>query len=163
MNLFKKASSKVFILFFVFIIFISLFIFSFTTIINAEDGYCTVDYAVMTSDPQESENCGSRHTEFYCESDPYFHVYKATWCKWINSNDPPPPDLDVPTVINPTKTSIAPTSAILGATVSSLGIPALLFDRGTCITTNSGEIPVQSNCIQEGATTLGVFSHVRNV
>ena len=38
----------------------------------------------------------------------------------------------VPTVTSPTATSITASSAILGAHVTSLGIPAAISQRGTC-------------------------------
>jgi hypothetical protein len=68
----------------------------------------------------------------------------------------PPPT--PPTVINPTATSITQTSAILGANVSSLGVPATISARGVCVTTSP---PAVSNCFPEGGTTLGVFSKLR--
>ena len=60
----------------------------------------------------------------------------------------------IPTVINPTATSIAISTAILGAEVTSLGVPALISERGICY----GETPAPTNCVAEGGTNLGVFT-----
>jgi len=60
----------------------------------------------------------------------------------------------IPTVTTPTNTLIASTSAILGANVTSLGIPASISARGICY----GETSSPTNCVPEGITTLGVFT-----
>ncbi len=64
----------------------------------------------------------------------------------------------VPTVTLPTSTSVSTSSAILGATVSSLGTPASITARGTCY----GATPAPTtNCVAEGATTTGLFTQTR--
>src|SRR3989344_728617 len=64
----------------------------------------------------------------------------------------------VPTVTSPTATSITTTSAILGANVVSLGIPASISARGTCYGTSPNPM---TNCLAQGGTTTGVYSHSR--
>jgi hypothetical protein len=64
----------------------------------------------------------------------------------------------VPTVTSPTATSITSTSATLGATVTSLGSPASISARGTCWGTSFDPI---TNCVAEGGTTTGIFTHSR--
>jgi hypothetical protein len=64
----------------------------------------------------------------------------------------------IPTVTTPTVTSIGINGAILGANVTSLGIPASISERGTCWGTTANPI---TNCIAEGNTTTGIFTHVR--
>jgi len=64
----------------------------------------------------------------------------------------------VPTVTTPTKSSIASTSATLGANVTSLGAPASISARGTCYGTSPNPT---TNCVAEGGTTTGTFTHSR--
>ncbi|MEK7569057.1 MAG: hypothetical protein AAB497_03005 [Patescibacteria group bacterium] len=64
----------------------------------------------------------------------------------------------VPTVTSPTVTSITTTGAILGATVASLGVPASISVRGTCWGATASPT---TNCLAEGGTTTGVFTHAR--
>lgn len=64
----------------------------------------------------------------------------------------------IPTVVNPTSASIATTSATLGADVLSLGTPASISARGTCWGLSANPT---TNCLAEGGTTTGVFSHNR--
>ncbi|HEY4497197.1 MAG TPA: LamG-like jellyroll fold domain-containing protein [Candidatus Paceibacterota bacterium] len=63
----------------------------------------------------------------------------------------------LPTVTSPTATSITTTSAILGANVTSNG-GAALTARGTCWGTSSNPT---TNCLAEGGTATGIFSHNR--
>ena len=64
----------------------------------------------------------------------------------------------IPTVITPTSASINQTSAILGANVTYLGVPSVISSRGTCwATTPEPTI----NCLAEGSTTIGTFTHAR--
>lgn len=64
----------------------------------------------------------------------------------------------LPVVTTPTVTSITTNSAILGANVTNLGFPASISARGTCW----GITPSPTtNCVAEGGTTSGVFSHAR--
>ena len=64
--------------------------------------------------------------------------------------------LKIPTVTTPTATSVTSTSATVGANVTSLGFPASISARGTCVSTGS-----PANCIAQGGTTTGVFTHSR--
>lgn len=64
----------------------------------------------------------------------------------------------LPTVTTPTVTNIAPTTATLGANVTSLGIPASISVRGTCWGTSPAPA---TNCVAEGGTTTGVFTQAR--
>lgn len=64
----------------------------------------------------------------------------------------------VPTVTTPTATSITTTGATLGANVTSLGVPAVTSARGTCWGTSASP---NTNCVAEGGTTTGVFTHAR--
>ena len=64
----------------------------------------------------------------------------------------------VPTVTSPTSTSVAGTTATLGANVTSLGIPASISARGTCWGTLASPI---TNCVAESGTTTGVFTQAR--
>jgi hypothetical protein len=71
------------------------------------------------------------------------------------TNTPPPA---VPTVTSPTATSIAQTTATIGANVTSLGAPATISARGMCY----AKYPIPDiNCASAGGTTLGTFT--RNV
>ncbi|MDP2788644.1 MAG: hypothetical protein Q8O46_01125 [bacterium] len=63
-----------------------------------------------------------------------------------------------PTVITPTVFGITSTGATLGANVTSLGIPAAISARGTCWATTAAPT---TNCVAEGATTTGIFTHAR--
>jgi len=63
----------------------------------------------------------------------------------------------VPTVTTPTSSSPTTTSAILGATVTSLGNPASITARGTCWGTSSPT----TNCTAAAGTTTGAFTHTR--
>jgi hypothetical protein len=63
-----------------------------------------------------------------------------------------------PTVISPTVTAITGTTATLGATVTSLGKPALITARGTCWGTTPNPT---TNCTAEGGTSLGAFTQAR--
>jgi len=64
----------------------------------------------------------------------------------------------VPTVTSPTATGISATGATLGANVTSLGIPASISARGVCLGTSPSPT---TNCLAEGGTTTGVFTHLR--
>jgi hypothetical protein len=64
-----------------------------------------------------------------------------------------------PSLSSPTVSSITTTSANIGATVSSLGIPATISSRGTCWGTSPSPT---TNCTAEGGTTTGAFSQVRS-
>ena len=66
--------------------------------------------------------------------------------------------LIVPTVTTPTVTSVMSTSATLGANVTSLGVPASISARGTCWGTTPAPV---TNCVAQGGTTTGVFTHSR--
>ena len=64
----------------------------------------------------------------------------------------------IPTLTTPTKSSVASTSATLGANLTSLGIPASVSARGTCY----GTLPAPTgNCVAEGGTSTGVFTQSR--
>ncbi len=65
----------------------------------------------------------------------------------------------VPTLINPTASDVSETSATLGATITSLGDPSVIMERGTCLDTIS-QNPT-TNCIPEGGTTGGIFEYSR--
>ncbi|NTW32789.1 MAG: hypothetical protein HGB12_09215 [Bacteroidetes bacterium] len=62
-----------------------------------------------------------------------------------------------PTVTTPTSASITSNGALLGANVTSDGGPVLTA-RGTCWGTSANPT---TNCVVEGATTTGVFTHAR--
>lgn len=64
----------------------------------------------------------------------------------------------VPTVTTPTVSAITNTTATLGATVTSLGVPASISARGTCWGTTPSPT---TNCTAEGGTTLGTFTQAR--
>lgn len=64
----------------------------------------------------------------------------------------------IPTVTTPTVTSITTTGATLGANVTSLGVPASISARGTCWGTSPSPV---TNCLAEGGTATGVFTHAR--
>ncbi len=64
----------------------------------------------------------------------------------------------VPTVSTPTVTSITTTGATLGANVTSTGGAAALTARGTCWGTTTNPT---SNCLAQGGTTTGIFTHSR--
>jgi len=66
--------------------------------------------------------------------------------------------LKVPTVTTPTSSSVAQTSATLGADVTSLGIPASISARGTCWGTSANPT---TNCTAATGTTTGIFTHSR--
>ena len=59
-----------------------------------------------------------------------------------------------PTVTDPTAAAITPSTVSLGANVTSLGLPALISERGICY----GLTPAPNNCLVEGGTTTGVFN-----
>ena len=65
---------------------------------------------------------------------------------------------DVPVVGTPTVTSIATTTATLGASVTSSGFPATISSRGVCWGTTPAPT---TNCSAEGGTTTGVFAYSR--
>jgi len=65
--------------------------------------------------------------------------------------------LALPTVTSPTATSINSNGATLGANVTSDGGTSLI-SRGTCWGTSPNPT---SNCLAQGGTTTGVFTHVR--
>ncbi|NTW34133.1 MAG: hypothetical protein HGB12_16200 [Bacteroidetes bacterium] len=65
--------------------------------------------------------------------------------------------LNIPSVSNPTATSITTNTAILGANITSDG-GSVITARGTCWGTSANPI---SNCVAEGGTTTGVFTHSR--
>ncbi len=70
--------------------------------------------------------------------------------------------LVVPTVTTPTISSISTSSAILGANVTSTGVPHTIIARGTCYSTSPN--PTLTNgavCLAEGTTTTGAFTHLR--
>lgn len=64
----------------------------------------------------------------------------------------------VPDVTTPTVSSITNTTATLGATVTSLGVPASISARGTCWGTSPSPT---TNCVAEGNTTTGAFTQAR--
>ena len=64
----------------------------------------------------------------------------------------------VPTVTTPTVSAITTTGATLGANVTSLGVPASISARGTCWGTTAAPT---TNCVAEGGTSTGVFTHAR--
>jgi prepilin-type N-terminal cleavage/methylation domain-containing protein len=67
--------------------------------------------------------------------------------------------LVAPTVTSPTATSISTSSAILGANVTSTGVPYTLTARGICYSTSPG--PTLTNgatCVPDSATTTGIFT-----
>lgn len=64
----------------------------------------------------------------------------------------------VPTVTTPTVASITTITAVLGANVTSLGLPASITARGTCYGTTPNPV---TNCVAEGNTTTGIFTHTR--
>ena len=64
----------------------------------------------------------------------------------------------IPTVTNPTVTSIGTATATLGATVTSLGLPASISARGTCLGTTPAPT---TNCLAEGGTITGIFTQAR--
>ena len=63
-----------------------------------------------------------------------------------------------PSVTTPTHTGVTANSVILGATVTSLGTPAVISARGTCWATTPNPT---TNCVPEGGQTTGAFSHTR--
>ena len=63
-----------------------------------------------------------------------------------------------PSVINPTSTSITSTSATLGGSIVSAGIPATITERGVCYKAGGPPITPFAKCEAEGGTSLGVFS-----
>jgi hypothetical protein len=65
----------------------------------------------------------------------------------------------IPTIITPTAINITSTGATLGANVTSLGVPASILARGTCYGTTPAPT---TNCLAEGGTTTGVFTHIRS-
>ncbi len=64
----------------------------------------------------------------------------------------------VPTVTTPTATAITVSGATLGANVTSLGTPATITARGTCLGASASPM---TNCVAEGNTSTGVFTQVR--
>ncbi|HEY3448493.1 MAG TPA: CxxxxCH/CxxCH domain-containing protein [Myxococcales bacterium] len=68
-----------------------------------------------------------------------------------------PSAVAAPTVTSPTAASVAATTATLGASVTSNG-GAVLTARGTCWGTTATPT---GNCVAEGGTTTGVFTHAR--
>lgn len=69
----------------------------------------------------------------------------------------PVPLVAAPILTSPTATSITTSSAILGANVTSTG-GAPITARGTCWGTTNNPT---TNCIPQGGTTTGIFSHSR--
>ncbi|NTW31032.1 MAG: hypothetical protein HGB12_00080 [Bacteroidetes bacterium] len=65
--------------------------------------------------------------------------------------------LNIPTVTTPTATSITTNSATIGANITSDG-GATITARGTCWGTSANP---STNCVSEGGTTTGVFTHAR--
>jgi hypothetical protein len=61
----------------------------------------------------------------------------------------------IPTVTSPTSSSVYTTSAVLGANVTSLGIPASISARGICWGTSPSPV---TNCTPEGGTTTGIYT-----
>ncbi|MEK7604723.1 MAG: hypothetical protein AAB442_02940, partial [Patescibacteria group bacterium] len=68
----------------------------------------------------------------------------------------------IPTLSNPTATSITSSGATLGATVSSNG-GASLTARGTCWSTSltNPSLTNGASCLAEGGTAVSIFSHAR--
>lgn len=66
--------------------------------------------------------------------------------------------ITAPVLSSPTATSITTSSAVLGANIISNGGSGIT-SRGTCWGTTSPG----TNCVAEGGTALGVFSHLRSV
>ncbi len=64
----------------------------------------------------------------------------------------------VPTLTTPTISDLTTTSATLGATVTSLGLPASISERGTCFGTTANPT---TNCVATSGTTTGTFSQAR--
>ena len=88
----------------------------------------------------------------------YYRGYATNLAGTAYSADGTFTTLIIPTVTSPTSTSVTDTTAILGANVTSLGIPASITKRGTCVGTSSTP---RSNCVDEGGTTTGVFTQAR--
>src|SRR3989344_6518102 len=65
---------------------------------------------------------------------------------------------NLPTVTSPTATSITSSGATLGANITSDG-GATLTARGTCWATTATPT---TNCLAEGLTTTGIFTHIRS-
>jgi len=63
----------------------------------------------------------------------------------------------IPTVTTPSSDSVTATTATLGATVTSLGVPNSI-SRGTCYATTANPT---TNCLAEGGTTASAFTHSR--
>jgi hypothetical protein len=64
----------------------------------------------------------------------------------------------IPTLASPTVSGITSGGATLGANVTSLGNPASISARGTCWGTSPNPT---TNCVAEGGTTTGAFTHAR--
>ncbi|MEK7564162.1 MAG: hypothetical protein AAB510_01160 [Patescibacteria group bacterium] len=75
---------------------------------------------------------------------------------WINVTVSSPSV--TPSLTSPTISALTNTTAFLGATVSSLGVPASITARGTCYGTTPAPT---TNCVAEGGTTTGSFTHSR--
>lgn len=68
----------------------------------------------------------------------------------------------LPTLASPTATSVTTNSATLSATVSSFGSGTTLINRGTTLNT-TGTPTVSDDALNEGGTTLGSFTQIRNL
>ncbi len=102
------------------------------------------------------------HTFSGSAGNTYYYRYYCTdkvgnssgWSSWTDGIS-----INVaPTVTTPAHTSVSLTSATLGATVTSAGVPASLTARGTCWGTSAAPT---TNCAAEGGTTVSSFSHSR--
>lgn len=63
-----------------------------------------------------------------------------------------------PSISSPAHSSVSLTSATLGATITSAGIPSSITERGTCWGTSGSPT---TNCAAEGGTSVSAFSHSR--
>ena len=67
----------------------------------------------------------------------------------------------IPTITNPTATSITSVDAILGGEITSDG-GSVIIERGTVWKATAG-VTIDDNKLAEGLTTTGIFSHSRTV
>jgi prepilin-type N-terminal cleavage/methylation domain-containing protein len=65
----------------------------------------------------------------------------------------------IPAVTTPTATDITHFTAVLGANITSLGIPASILSRGVCLGTSANPT---TNCSPEGGVSTGTFTYARN-
>ena len=106
-----------------------------------------------------SENINSAYTQSFtgdCDSGGSITLTSGSTkvCNITNEEN-----LAIPTVTTPTATSITISSAVLGANVTSVGVPHSISARGFCLGTSPSPA---SNCIDEGGTTTGIFSQLRS-